>query len=213
MPLVTPAEVSSFLVGQGITSVFDEAEISARINAADALLGQELGITYGTAAASRTFDGSGSGDLIIDACQDITAVVEVDYDGSSVVNTYSATSDYRAHPYNANPKRMLRLHSARWPRGRGNIKVTASFGSGTGPADVKEAELYLSALAVLAGANLQTVDGALAGAIKSYSTGVYEVVYHDPSSGKQNFTATATGWKEFIERVIAARQDRADSVI
>jgi len=205
--LVTNAEVTTFLTAHGITTTYATTFIDSRINAAHAWLEKKLGRTYGldTNTSARTYDGNGIGDLPIDACQDITGVADID-ENNAVSDTYT-TSDYRSYPYNEATKRLLRLHSGIWPRSeRGNIQVTAKWGEGTAPADVKEAELNLAALSVLAGANLPTVDGSLEGAVKSYSTGVYEVQFKD-GSGK-NLVAEITGWQQFVDNVIEARKDK-----
>ena len=197
--LLTGAELSSFLVGHGITMAYDITFMNNRIAAASTWLQKKLNHTYGldNAASARLYDGSGTDELIIDGCQEIAAVAGVDEAGTAQ-DSYSATEDYRAQPYNEDTKRSLRLHTSIWPRGRGHIQVTAKWGEGDAPDDVKEAATQASAIGVLLGP--PQVGGSMADNVKSYSTGVYEVVFNDKG------TEIAT-WSTFIDSVIEANQD------
>lgn len=204
MSLVERADVQDFLTGHGVTAVYGTAFIDARLAEAEAFLAKKINRSYGVSEeAARLFDGGGTSNLPIDECQDISAVETVDESGAA--DSAYASSDYRAHPLNEDPKFLLRLHSGVWPRGNGNIQVTAKWGEAA-PDDVLGAIVALAALYVLAGTNLPTISGAVQGAVRQYSTGVYEVTFKDPQ--QKNFTAALTGWGEMIESVVALRQKR-----
>lgn len=219
MAIATVKQVRDFMAGHGLTIPEDMIPvfISARLEATLATLQSMLGREYGVddEASTRLYDGSGVADLIIDAAQSVTTVELLDSTGDLLV-TYDA-NDWRAFPYNSAPKRIIRLVKSSlaapyygggfirsWPIGTANIRVTATWGEGTAPADVIEAHILMTALSLLAGENLPTIDGTVAVAAKSISTGVTKIEF--AQDRKDEIIGKMTGWSMFIERVISGRR-------
>lgn len=76
---------------------------------------------------TRYFDGIGGQSLDIDPCTAITAVKSVD-DERVADYTYTNLTEYIAEPQNETVKReIVRRGTSRWPKGLGNIAVTAKF--------------------------------------------------------------------------------------
>jgi hypothetical protein len=217
--LVTRAEVTDFITGQGLTlrAAAGSSLIDGRLAAAEAYVTGRMGRSYGvTEAQARIFDGSGTNQMAIDPCQSVSAVKLIDETGATI---FAYTSDdYILYPYNTLPKYILRRkptsvvtiatlasYSGLWPEGIANIQVTGIWGeAAAAPADVKEAIIILATLYILAGDNLPTIKGAIAAALKRYSTGVVEVEFRE--GGSKEFIAAITGWGDRVKELIESKR-------
>lgn len=74
---------------------------------------------------TRYYDGKGTKYIAIDPCTDITVVQHVDpYNASTYVYL---TFEYAAKPFNDTVKREVTVRGSNFPKGHGNIAITATF--------------------------------------------------------------------------------------
>lgn len=108
--------------------------------AIDSWINDQIGSAFAesTLPSVRYYDG-GTAILEIDPCTDITKVAEVDEEETDIF-IYDLNEEYEPRPRNQNLKKWIELRAGCFPYGVANIAVTATFSSGTVPADI----VYLS---------------------------------------------------------------------
>lgn len=84
----------------------------------------------------RYFDGNGNKELTIGDFASISEIEILDSDGN-MFTSYTEDTDWLTFPLNKTTKSDVRLRSYRFPSGRGNIRITGVFGSGTVPQGVQ----------------------------------------------------------------------------
>lgn len=89
----------------------------------------------------RLFNGNGTNKLFIDDFSDLESIEILDSYGN-VYETIPST-DYFVNPHNTDVSSSIVLRNRRFPRGNGNIRVNATFSSGTVPIGVKMATTWL----------------------------------------------------------------------
>lgn len=88
--------------------------------------------------STRLFDGTGSRELYIDDFVSIEEINILDSSGG-VINTLNQNIDWVLYPLNKTPKQSIRLNTAIFLRGAGNIQVEAVWGSGEVPQPIIKA--------------------------------------------------------------------------
>lgn len=83
-------------------------------------------------ATARLFDGNGECEIYIDDFSDLEKIELLDSQGS-VFETIDDEADYLLYPANGTVFDDIYFRGRRFPRGRGNIRVTAKFSSGNVP--------------------------------------------------------------------------------
>lgn len=147
MAYTTSTLISNYL--QRSLTANETAFLAILIPAIERWIDKKLGTTFADVAPSDRFYDGGVQNLDIDPCKTITAVRSVDYDGDEI--TEYETRDYVAEPINQTFKRELRLRSGHWPKGKANIKVSATFTEyeGSVPADIQAVATKIAAEAIV----------------------------------------------------------------
>ncbi|HBX15903.1 MAG: hypothetical protein UV20_C0009G0022 [Candidatus Magasanikbacteria bacterium GW2011_GWA2_42_32] len=115
--------------------------ISAWLNAVDNWIENYIGRKFkDIAVATKYYDTYGSDEIYIDDFEgNPTSVQILDADGD-VEETLTIDEDYRIYPWNETGKnKLILMQNGRigsWPNREKALKVTASFGKTTAPADI-----------------------------------------------------------------------------
>lgn len=117
----------------------------------------------------RYFDGQHSREIFIDDYTALTSIIFLDSQGTTS-ETLDDADNWIMYPPNKVAKTSIRLRSGCFPTGIGNIKITATWGSGPVPADVT------MVATALVGKSLQK-NSALIDGKKSESIEGYSVTY------------------------------------
>ncbi len=197
------SDVAALLFSAGLT-VSDSADVAGAIDAAVATMELQLGRSYTPAAGQRRYDGLGVDYLPIEPCSAITAVELLDGTGA-LIYLYPA-SDWQAHPLNQAVSTGLRRTTAwagteigasggvwgpglSWPRGKGNIRVSATFGQDL-PADVFRGAAAMAALE-LAGPGVDLFLGGL----RSWTQQDMSETY-----GPDSYQDSIASWQALVDR-------------
>ncbi len=148
-------------------------QVGEFINAVTAYIKRYTGRTFTDVTETRTYDGTGNGELFID---DATAITEV-----KIKDTILDTDDYVLYPSNRLPKTRIILPYKYFYNGNQNISVTGTWGYGSIPDDVSYAATLLVADII------NSADTNDSKTIASETIGRYSVSYvTDNSKGSLN---------------------------
>lgn len=154
-----------------IDSSFDD-QVDRWIEAAEEIIDQETGKDFmpqedEAEPSERVFDGELARNLYVGP---FTGDAEVAWDGSE---DPIAETAFQALPANAEVKHTIRLKALRFPRGYGNVRVTATWGLPQVPADIELAATVLAS-AMLTASGAEAFQG---GEVQSMTVGRYTVQY------------------------------------
>ncbi len=153
----------------------------------DAYIDDQTGITWGSATATKYFDGSSFPNgyvslLSFPGASAITSVSYIDSEGTTV-DTFDP-SDYVLGPLNSPTKTYVEFRNRILLSGVGNIAITGTFGGGDIPQDIIYLATYLSVNTIISGSYL----GAdTTGPVKSESLEGYSRTYVDSSSSTSSW--------------------------
>lgn len=143
--------VAAFRAWKGNPTAPDNATIQAAIDAAEFVIGEDVGRYFAVAGSSsaRTYAPQFDGQTIL-PIHDCTSIVSVSNDGTTVT---AGSNGYQAEPVNvswagnARPYTQLRLLSGSWvhDKGRATVTVTATWGWSALPSAYTEATKILAA--------------------------------------------------------------------
>lgn len=201
MPVVlspaTIAEMESavidLLTSAGV-SLPESANVTSAVNAAIAEVENRTGRSFTVVTETRRYDGTGRQSVFIDPCSDITLIQHQDFSGSSL--TPYASTEWVAYPLNKTTKEWLERPSwCVWWSGKGNVRVSATFGEPV-PDD-----LYLAMIEMASATIGPSFIHLATGGIKSYKEGDITVDYGDKS-----VTQVLEGWQKDVDRVLSGYQ-------
>ena len=147
MSYITEGDIENYML-QDIDSTYS-AFVASVIAMVEDYINKYCGVDFENgSSADRYYDGSGSGELIIDEFQSISAVTIYDTNGQQLY-TLTENTDYYTYPLNETVKNKLVLFSGGklgiFPSWGRSIKVTGIFGFSAAPTAIKIAALQLAA--------------------------------------------------------------------
>jgi len=132
-------------------------------------------------AATKTYDGNGTSELLVDDIYSLSKIEIEDNDGN-IQWTVDTEGDYYLYPSNETPKLKIELDPTNTPyfqRGQQNIKIKASWGYQSVPSDIQ-----LAATKLVAGI-IEDKNESEAGKVDSESIGDYKISYKDLSGAAE----------------------------
>ncbi|HEX5429860.1 MAG TPA: hypothetical protein VFX17_02140 [Patescibacteria group bacterium] len=169
---ITKGDIQNF-VGEDIDSTAD-SWLDSIIEMVGNYIDDYCDTTFADAGtATRNFDGSGNGDLVVDEFQSITSVYILDIDGNQLFDLLENV-DFVTYPLNDSPKNRLQLlrggQLISWPKQRYSVRITGSWGAAVVPGPIKMAALQLAA---------RFLDKSLRGGmhIQRERLGEYDIIY------------------------------------
>ena len=122
--------------------------VSATINA---YTGRNwVGIDEEAVEDIKLYDGNGQRELFID---DFISPIVLEF-VDSLTNESVESDNYLLYPLNTTWKNSIRMRNSTFPRGYGNIQITAKFNSGDVPVEVQLASATLCGLVISSSRNI-----------------------------------------------------------
>jgi len=178
MAYTDQATIEAFL--KRTLSAYEVTLLPLVLASVDAWINDQLGGEYGTVSATTRYYDGGSAILDIDSATDITKVALVDSEETET-NEYELNVDFEARPRNETMKTYLQRRNYLWPRGLGNIAVTAKFTLGTTvPNDIKYLATYMAG---------KLFSSAVTGELKQESIEGYSRTFKEYSSSDDVITS------------------------
>tara|TARA_R110002020_G_scaffold123580_12_gene280272 strand:- start:1415 stop:2116 length:702 start_codon:yes stop_codon:yes gene_type:complete len=165
------ADVSGFKIDGSTVDLtqYTSAEITAEILFAETMIEEICEDIFYSKTETNTFDGTGNVKLffmpkIKYRLLTVTALKELDLDGSTVLDTYTENTDYKKYPFYVETARTYSGDSPRrrfgtggiWPKGQNNIQVIGAWGRASVPAEIKRATILLTLERLKPGSTNQT---------------------------------------------------------
>lgn len=179
------AYTTSTLIGNYLQRTLTADETSYLVILIPAIklwIDKHLGTTFDTTTASTRYYDGGYQSLDIDPCHTITAVSELNSDGTiSYAYDLVTTPDVVYEPANETVKREIRKRYGHFPSGKQNIAVTAVFSEYDTTGSVVPEDIQ-NVATIMAGEVLNQGSLGSSGAVASESVEGHSVTY-DVSSG------------------------------
>ena len=219
MPWPDALQLTQLLASAGL-ELSPDADPDGALASAVSEVEFRLNRKYATTAEARRFDGNGGEHLWIPPCSSITKVELLDAEGTPLYEL--GADDYLAYPLNAAVKtglkparvaywaqgaygslspRGLTVETSRhaaWPLGHGNVRVTATWGEASVPAEVARAALLLAAVELVDAGRLQ-----MTGGVVSRKEGDTEETY-----GQNTMEGLKKTWGDKAERILTGGRRR-----
>jgi hypothetical protein len=143
---------------------------------------------------SRRYDGEGVSYLRIDPCKGVTEVAVLDAQGQ--VSQALQSTDYRLYPERPGVFRFgLERVLGRWPVGRQNLRVTATFGESVS-AEVYEAIVKLAAASLGRSLQAQLAQGPVR----------WAVLNNSEEYAPDKLASAIEGWQREAQQVLARKR-------
>lgn len=203
---LTVAEVRAFKVaGQTLDlTMFSDDDIEEEIVLYESIVENITNDKFYPMAGTYRFDGNGLTKLffqptVVHELVAITSVVELDIDGTSVLDTFEEGDDYIAYPYylettlevdGDSPRRRFGTGGV-WPKGQKNIKIEGTWGKATVPPPVKRAVMIL------------TLESLMPGSTQKVPSDVTQAVWNDftVTFKSPEMAGKATGF-EYVDQLL-----------
>jgi len=188
-------DLVNLLTSAGVT-VPEDTRMTDTLLAAIREAERRVGRSYSEVTEARRIDGNTSEWLFLSPCSAITLLERLNYDGT-VAETIAASA-YLSYPLNLTTKCRLRKILGTWRRGKGNYRVTATWGAAV-PRDVREAALKLAAIELI---TPNIVKSKASGGVVSW-TMQGDSVKVDLSV----WEGVTASWSDYVDRVLAGNVD------
>ncbi len=153
------ADVTGFKIDGSTIDLtqYTSGEITTEIAFAETMIEEICEDIFYSKTETNTFNGTGNVKLFFmpkvkARLLTITSVKELDLDGSTVLDTFTENTDFKAFPFYLETARSYDGDAPRrrfgtggsWPKGQNNIQIVGTWGHSSVPVDIERATILLT---------------------------------------------------------------------